>query len=58
MFYKNPIEKDSFCFSLKNKKENLFEFYSGLRGYHVYENSADWRPYEKEKVTLKREDKQ
>ena len=34
---------------------NHFEFYSGLRGYHVYKNSADWKPYEKEKVTLKRE---
>ena len=35
---------------------NHFEFYSGLRGYHVYKNSADWKPYEKEKVALKREE--
>jgi len=38
-----------------SKIANHFEFYSGLRGYHVYKNTADWKPYEKEKVTLKRE---
>ena len=34
---------------------NKFEFYSGLRGYHVYHNTVNWKPYVKEKITLKRE---
>ena len=34
---------------------NKFEFYSGLRGYHVYHNTVNWRPYVKEKIALKRE---
>ena len=32
-----------------------FEFYSGLRGYHVYSNTVNWKPYIKEKISLKRE---
>ena len=39
-------------FSL-NKMVNHFEFFSSLRG-NVYKNSADRKPYGKEKVTLKR----
>ena len=31
------------------------EFYSGLRGFHVYHNTVNWKPYVKEKITLKRE---
>ena len=34
---------------------NKFEFYSGLRGYHVYHNTVNWKPYVKEKTALKRE---
>ena len=34
---------------------NNFEFYTGLRGYHVYSNTVDWKPYVQEKIILKRE---
>ena len=34
---------------------NKFELYSGLRGYHVYHNTVNWKPYVKEKIALKRE---
>ena len=36
---------------------NNFEFYTGLRGYHVYSNTAGWKPYVQEKIILKREHK-
>ena len=36
---------------------NNFEFYIGLRGYHVYSNTVDWKPYVQEKIILKREHK-
>ena len=32
-----------------------FEFYTGLRGYHVYSNTVGWKPYVQEKIILKRE---
>jgi len=32
-----------------------FEFYTGLRGYHVYSNTVGWKPYVQEKIVLKRE---
>ena len=34
---------------------NKFEFYLGLRGYHVYHNTVNWKPYVKQKIALKRE---
>ena len=36
---------------------NNFEFYTGLRGYHVYSNTVGWKPYVQEKIILKREHK-
>ena len=36
---------------------NNFEFYTGFRGYHVYSNTVDWKPYVQEKIILKREHK-
>ena len=36
---------------------NNFEFYPGLRGYHVYSNTVGWKPYVQEKIILKREHK-
>ena len=32
-----------------------FEFYTGLRGYHVYSNTGRWKPYVGQKITFKRE---
>ena len=34
---------------------NSFEFYTGLRGYHVYSNTVSWKPYVGLKITFKRE---
>ena len=34
---------------------NSFEFYTGLRGYHVYSNTVSWKPYVGQKITFKRE---
>ena len=34
---------------------NHLEFYTGLRGYHVFSNTASWRPYVGQKVIFKRE---
>ena len=36
---------------------NNFEFYTGLRGYHVYSNTVGWKSYVQEKIILKREHK-
>ena len=36
---------------------NNFEFYTALRGYHVYSNTVGWKPYVQEKIILKREHK-
>ena len=36
---------------------NNFEFYTGLRGYHVYSNTVGWKPYVQEKIILKRKHK-
>ena len=36
---------------------NNFEFYTGLRGYHVYSNNVGWKSYVPEKIKLKREHK-
>ena len=36
---------------------NNFEFYTGLRGYHVYSNTVGWKPYVQHKIMLKREHK-
>ena len=34
---------------------NNFEFYTGLRGYHVYSNTVRQKPYVGQKITFKRE---
>ena len=34
---------------------NNFEFYTGLRGYHVYSNTVSSKPYVGQKITFKRE---
>ena len=34
---------------------NNFEFYTGLRGFHVYSNTLSWKPYVGQKITFKRE---
>ena len=34
---------------------NNFEFYTGLKGYHVSLNTVSWKPYVGQKITFKRE---
>ena len=34
---------------------NNFEFYTGLRGYHVYSNTVSWKLYVAQKITFRRE---
>ena len=34
---------------------NNFEFYTGLKGYHVCSNAVSWKPYVGQKITFKRE---
>ena len=34
---------------------NLFEFYTGLRGYHVYSNTVSRKPYVGQKIKFRRE---
>ena len=36
---------------------NHLEFFTGLRGVHVYSNAINWKPYQRQKVTFKREQK-
>ena len=31
-----------------------YEFLTALRGFHVYSNTVDWRPYVGQKITFKR----
>ena len=34
---------------------NHFEFLTGLRGFHIYSHTVNWKPYKRQKVTFKRE---
>ena len=36
---------------------NHFEFLTGLRGFHIYSHTVNWKPYKRQKVTFKREHK-
>ena len=36
---------------------NHFEFLTGLRGFHIYSNTVNWKPCKGQKVTFKREHK-
>ena len=35
--------------------QHSFEFTTGLRGYHVYKNTENWKPFVGQEISLKRE---
>ena len=34
---------------------NHFEIFAGLRGFHVYSNTVNWKPHNGQKVNFKQE---
>lgn len=34
---------------------DIFEYFTGLRGFHVYSNTVNWKPHIGQKVSFKRE---
>ena len=36
---------------------NHFDFFTGLRGFHLHSNIVKWKPYKGQKLTFKQEQK-
>ena len=34
---------------------NIFEYFTGLRGFHVYSNTMNWKPHIGQKISFKQE---
>ena len=45
------------CWNKAMAMVNHLEFFTGLRGVHVYSNAINWKPCQRQKVTFKREQK-